>query len=370
MPLPDFTDGRLPAGRHPATIEEVRAALVDPFRSSTTRAAIFAFWEERREAVTDLVDLVGEWLDGSFSTDKLDPADIDLLTIIDGPSFDALPRHRRQIIASLVAGTQTEDFWYCDAGVVVRYPDDDLSSSRTTVAAGCWAGYFGHTREGLSTGIVEVMADGEDPIEVALEEEERADGEAQLRAHLDRFDRALQAFEDPASDERPGLRLMETALRRKRDELQGKLRSAQQVEVELTPLTAEPLPGPAMAALVAALCAGASDVARQLLAGSPEEAALTAALQLRLQAGTSTGSILLRAPDPDTRQSVPTAAPHDSLITASLHAILDAAEDDSPTDAATTAATALGDVVVASAAPVRVELRWPFDESREVELRP
>src|SRR5690554_2523543 len=116
MPIPDYVDGLLPAGRHRATPEEVHARLVEPFTDSTTRSAIVTFWEDRRAAITELVDVVAEWLDGSFTTDKRDPADIDLMTIIDGSSFDELPRHRRQVVASLVAGTTTEDFWSCDAG--------------------------------------------------------------------------------------------------------------------------------------------------------------------------------------------------------------------------------------------------------------
>lgn len=76
MSLPAFEDGLLPPGRH-ATVDEVCEALVTGLPSSTTQAAIFSFCQDRRTAG-------GEWLDGSFATDKRDPADVDLITIIGG----------------------------------------------------------------------------------------------------------------------------------------------------------------------------------------------------------------------------------------------------------------------------------------------
>lgn len=371
MPLPAFTEGLLPAGRHRATAEEVRAALVEAFPDSTTRAAIFTFWEDRRAAVADLVDVHGEWLDGSFTTDKRDPADIDLVTIIDGPSFDALPRHRRQVLASLVAGTVTEDFWSCDAGVVVRYPADDLSHARTAVAAGCWAGYYGHTRDGRATGIVELVASDRDPVDVELDDDAAEDPEAQLRAHLARFDRALKAFDDADSTQRPGLRLMATTLRHKRDELRGKLAASQRVEVELRPLAGEPVSGAAMAALTSILCEATMPIGRQLLEApeATEESGIAQALQLVLVGMSENGAVVLRAPDPAQRRAVPAPDGHESLVTAALQGLLDALADEA-TEPAADAAAALREAVLRHAVPVEVQLRWPTGQERSVDVRP
>jgi hypothetical protein len=157
MPVPAFGDGGLlPAGRHEATVEDVRAALVDAFEGSSTRAAIFSYWRDLREALGELVPVHAQWLDGSFTTDKPDPADLDLVTVVDGPAFDALPRHRRLLVASLIEGTYTEQFWSCDSNPLARYPEGDLGHHASVVVARRWESYFGHTRDGAEKGFVEV----------------------------------------------------------------------------------------------------------------------------------------------------------------------------------------------------------------------
>ena len=157
MPLPAFgDDGLLPPGRHPVTVEEVKAGLVDAFEGSATRAAIFGYWQELRAALSDLVPVRSQWLDGSFTTDKPDPADVDLVTVIDGLAFDDLPQHRRLLVRSLIEGTYTEQFWSCDSNPLVLYPDGDLGHHASVVVAGRWESYFGHTREGGEKGFVEV----------------------------------------------------------------------------------------------------------------------------------------------------------------------------------------------------------------------
>ncbi|WP_370324526.1 hypothetical protein [Euzebya sp.] len=377
MPLPEFDDdGMLPPGLHRATVDEVRAALVEAFTTSTTRTAIHSFWQDRRAAVREHVDVVGEWLDGSFTSDKPDPADLDLITIIDGPSFDAAPRHRRQVVASLVAGTTTEAFWACDANVLVHYPDDDLAAGRTAVAAGCWAAYFGHTREGRACGIVELLEDGQDGVAPALEPDDADDPEAQLEAHLARFDHALQAFDDPEATERPGLRLMAETLRLKRDELAGKLESSRRVELVVAPRDAVPADAGAMATVIAAIVAATPAIGRALLADAEADAAadiddeaVAAALRLRLVGGDAEdGSVVLRAADPADRRRVPAPDDAESLVTAALLDLLAATDGGDASPAAVSAADDLRTAARVRALPVALTLHHPFGHRREVDL--
>lgn len=157
VPIPDFEPtGLLPAGRHAATAEEVEERFVDAFPDSPTRRAIYTFWRAHREAVADLVRVHGQWLDGSFTTDKSDPADMDLVTIIDGPAFDELPRHRQLMVRALVNGTDTESFWSCDAQPLVHYPRGHPGHSKFVIAAERMESYYAHTREGGEKGFLEV----------------------------------------------------------------------------------------------------------------------------------------------------------------------------------------------------------------------
>lgn len=115
MALPDLdAKGNLPPGRHDASVEEVRAAFVDPFDQSHSRRAIFDWWTELRDALTELGAYEARWLAGSFVSDKPQPNDIDLITVLDGPAYDEMPRHKRKLIQAMVAGNVTEQLWRCD----------------------------------------------------------------------------------------------------------------------------------------------------------------------------------------------------------------------------------------------------------------
>ena len=155
--IPSFDDnGNLPPGRHGATPDEVHEALVRRFPTSTTRSAIFRYWSDHRLALGDIVEVHCQWLAGSFASDKENPADADVVTVLDGPAFDELPRHRQLVVRSLIAGHYTEDFWYCDAYPVLAYPDDHAGHAQFRIAAERWEDYFGHDRDGNECGFVEV----------------------------------------------------------------------------------------------------------------------------------------------------------------------------------------------------------------------
>lgn len=157
MGIPKFDkNGNLPPGRHKASVQEVRDALVGRFPTSTTRSAIFRYWHDHRLALEEQVEVHCQWLAGSFASDKEDPADADVVTVLDGPAYDKLPRHRQLIIKSLIAGHYTEDFWYCDAYPVLAYPEGETGFSQYRIAVERWEDYFGHDRDGNECGFVEV----------------------------------------------------------------------------------------------------------------------------------------------------------------------------------------------------------------------
>lgn len=159
MALPDMDEhGNLPPGRHEASVDEVRAALVDQFAGSRTRRAIFDWWTGLRDALCELGAFEAHWLAGSFVTGKRDPADLDLITLLDGSGFDELPRYRRLLVRSLVAGHATEEMWRCDNYPVLEYPPEDPAHAPTVAARQMWEYHFGHDRDGEPRGFVVVAA--------------------------------------------------------------------------------------------------------------------------------------------------------------------------------------------------------------------
>jgi hypothetical protein len=157
MGLPDTdANGNLPPGRHDASVDDVRAAFVDPFVGSHTRRG--DWWTELRDALTDLGAFEGHWLAGSFVTDKEQPNDLDLITVIDGAAFDQMPRHRCQPLRAMVAGHVTEELWRCDNHPLVRYPDGEAGQVPARAVAEMWDTHFGTDRDGNGRGFVVVRA--------------------------------------------------------------------------------------------------------------------------------------------------------------------------------------------------------------------
>ncbi|HVL99006.1 MAG TPA: hypothetical protein VM324_06925 [Egibacteraceae bacterium] len=157
MGIPDFDDaGNLPPGRHESTEDEIAERLVGAFSTSTTRTAIFQYWRQHRRALDELVEVRCQWLDGSFVSAKTDPADVDIVTVVEGSSFDEMPPHRRLLVTSLIGGHYTEDFWQCDAYPVVAYPRGHLGHPKFRIACERWEDYFGHDRDGSPKGFLVV----------------------------------------------------------------------------------------------------------------------------------------------------------------------------------------------------------------------
>lgn len=157
MAIPAFDDdGNLPAGRHAASDDEVHRTLVRAFPTSKTREAIYTYWRNHRDALSELVSVPWQWLAGSYVTDKPDPNDADIVTAIDGVAFDGLPKHRQLLVRALIAGHYTEAFWNCDVHAVAVYPEDHPGHSKYRLTLERLEAYFGHDREGRPRGFVEV----------------------------------------------------------------------------------------------------------------------------------------------------------------------------------------------------------------------
>lgn len=97
VPALDSMNGLLPVGRYTCTLEDVQRAFVDDpqFAGSTTRPRLFAGlvrymaeWERFEKMVGTGEMLRRIWVGGSFTTAKLDPDDIDVSPIVDGPKLD------------------------------------------------------------------------------------------------------------------------------------------------------------------------------------------------------------------------------------------------------------------------------------------
>ncbi|MEU6424166.1 DUF6932 family protein [Streptomyces spiralis] len=110
MPVPALVaaTGALPLGRYECTEEEIRDAFVNHsnFAASVTRGNIWNDWETARETVASIITVHAVWIAGSFTTSKVDPGDIDVVFLVNGPEFNTLGPQERAIVALFGNGSR------------------------------------------------------------------------------------------------------------------------------------------------------------------------------------------------------------------------------------------------------------------------
>lgn len=147
----------LDPGFHDATTDDVEATLVNGFAGSATRPDIFQRWIQLRAAVAAVVTLREQWLDGSYSTTKVDPGDADIVVLLDGVEVDSLSPVEETTLGALVAGKTTQATWRCDSYPLVEYPDGHPLRGMFEQYRDYWTDFFGHDRAGVPKGIVRVL---------------------------------------------------------------------------------------------------------------------------------------------------------------------------------------------------------------------
>lgn len=152
------SDGLLPPGRHTLDEATFEATFVDGFPNSKTRGRLFTRWRRHREALASLIAIETQWIDGSYVTSKEDPGDIDLVTIIDGPTYDALPAPMQHMVEALLAGKRTKAVWGMDSFPIVRYPVGHPGHPLEVTNLATWHDFWSKVRtdDTATKGYVEV----------------------------------------------------------------------------------------------------------------------------------------------------------------------------------------------------------------------
>jgi hypothetical protein len=145
-------DGLLPPGRHKWSVDKVREVLVDPFPDSPTRADIYQRWLDHRLAIETVVPIVRQLVDGSFVTNKPDPGDIDVVTVLDGEALDNLTTGEQLILAPLFQGHATRDVWSVDSFLVPEWPEGHVNRAASRKVEAVWVNRWG-TVKGTTAGV-------------------------------------------------------------------------------------------------------------------------------------------------------------------------------------------------------------------------
>ncbi|MBK1784713.1 DUF6932 family protein [Prauserella cavernicola] len=152
--------GVLPPGKHVVTIDEFHTHFVDAFGDSTSRKRLFVRWQRHREALSSVLPIHSQWINGSYVTSKINPGDVDVVTLFDGEAFDGLAPGLQQMVGAMLAGKQTKHVWGIDSYALPIYPDGHSLAPETLKAKDHWDWFWQRIKdvEGAEKGYLEVMA--------------------------------------------------------------------------------------------------------------------------------------------------------------------------------------------------------------------
>ena len=145
----------LPTGLHTMTIPALRQMCSGNFPLSATRADTMAGLEQ----ITDRLHndaIVGEiWVDGSFLTEKIDPADVDIVLRIQADVYDnGTPQQRAAIdwLDSDLKGSH-----HCDSYFFMEYPPGHRLHSFGQDMYDYWMRQWGVARDNVMKGIAVLL---------------------------------------------------------------------------------------------------------------------------------------------------------------------------------------------------------------------
>ena len=150
-------NGYLEPGIHAMSDAEVKGHFVDGFTQSVTRPKIHAGYSQHASELAAIGVGVEKYLDGSFTTTKTDPGDVDMVVFADADLVDALPPAVQQQLRSLVSGKATQQTHLCDCYFCPTVKDQHHPAyEKLRTQRKYWLGEFCFDRADVPKGIVSV----------------------------------------------------------------------------------------------------------------------------------------------------------------------------------------------------------------------
>lgn len=126
-----------------ATVEDVFQGLVYNFSTSETRQQLFENYLNYNEALTKaLKSDYTQYINGSFTTKKINPNDIDLVSFVD---HQALLGNEKYVEENFL-NKSALDMYGIDAYLVIVYPETHPYRVRTLSDAAYWNHWFGFSK--------------------------------------------------------------------------------------------------------------------------------------------------------------------------------------------------------------------------------
>lgn len=152
--------GLLPPGDFGPAAEDFERQFVN---NTPRRVKIYDGWNRHRRALLDdaLADGARQLLDGSFTTSKSDPGDIDLAVEVPMTSEQLESIGPDSPVVRFLMGPAMKALYDCDAYPIYCLPVDDPNHEQVTIGAiRYWTKWFGRTRDGQPKGRVWAFVGG------------------------------------------------------------------------------------------------------------------------------------------------------------------------------------------------------------------
>lgn len=92
------------------------------------------------------------WVDGSFTTSKMDPDDVDILIVLDFLVLNELPEHMHPQVGPMLNRQYVKQNFNIDVLLLAKnHPDVDYDERRSY-----WRGWFGFDRQENVKGLVRI----------------------------------------------------------------------------------------------------------------------------------------------------------------------------------------------------------------------
>lgn len=150
-------NGYLDPGLHRMTLPDVELNFVAAFPHSTTRPTILLGYKAHLSELQSLVPGFEQLIDGSFTSNKADPGDIDLVVFVDGDQIDRLSSDQQAKFLDLVSNKLTKSRYLCDAYFCPTYPATHPKFDASRLQRKYWIGEFGYDRSDIPKGIVHIV---------------------------------------------------------------------------------------------------------------------------------------------------------------------------------------------------------------------
>lgn len=143
-----------PLGLTDLELDDFKSVFVEKFNGSETREEIFDSYSEYiTDFQNEIVKDFKNWINGSFTTTKKNPNDIDIVNLVD--HSEDLNSKTESLVKFLTQGG-SKDNYLVDSYFVPIYPKDDPRYAQTEHWINYWQTWFGKDRQGREKGIIQL----------------------------------------------------------------------------------------------------------------------------------------------------------------------------------------------------------------------